>query len=124
MNALIDEDLHKSLANVLSNLGFNVFDVRDHGLRGKADIEIFKFAKGNKAVLFSADLGFSNILNFPLGSHSGIVILRFPNELSTGYINKAVKSALSKLRKNDYSGNLIIISLSGIRIKRQKLNKN
>ncbi len=124
MNAVIDEDLHKSLINVLSNLGFNVFDIRNYDLRGKSDEEIFKFAKDNKAVLFSADLGFSNILDFPLGSHNGIVIFRFSNELSTSYINEAVKSSLIKLRKNDYSGNLIIISPAGIRIKRYKRNNN
>lgn len=124
MNAVIDEDLHKSLKNVLSGVGFEVYDVRDHNLRGQHDEKIFKFAKSKKAILFSADLGFSNILDFPLGTHNGIVILRFPNEMSTNLINDIVKSSLIKLIKDDYPGNLIIISPSGIRIRRYKHSKN
>ena len=33
MNAVIDEDLPRSFANVVSDLGFTPFDVRDHNLR-------------------------------------------------------------------------------------------
>lgn len=124
MNAVIDEDLHKSLKSVLEELGFVVFDVREHGLRSHPDEEVFRFAKKHNAVLFSGDLGFSNILDFPLGNHYGIVILRFPNEMSTVLINEAVKSNLSKLRNVDYGGNLIIISPSSLRIRRHNRRKN
>lgn len=124
MNAVIDEDLHKSLKDVLSKADLRVYDVRDHNLRGQPDEEIFKFAKRKKAILFSADLGFSNILDFPLGTHNGIVILRFPNEMSTNLINDIVRSSLIKLTKDDYSGNLIIISPSGIRIRRYRHSEN
>ena len=39
--------------------------------------------KYNKAVLLTGDLGFGNLLHFPLGTHSGIFIAHFPNEIST-----------------------------------------
>lgn len=88
MKAAIDEDLHRSLSKILSSLGFEIFDIRDHNLRGKPDDVIFKFAQKKGATLFSGDLGFSNILRFLLGKHHGIVILRFPNEMSMGKINE------------------------------------
>ncbi len=87
MNAIIDEDLPRSFGEVLSSLGFKVFDIRKHGLRGKADNIVFAFAQKHKAILFSADLGFSNIISFPLGTHWGIVILRFVNEMPVDTIN-------------------------------------
>lgn len=59
MNAVTDEDLHRSLSGTLTSLNFKVLDTRDHGLRGKPDDKIFAFAQKKKAVLFSADLGFS-----------------------------------------------------------------
>ena len=118
MKAVIDEDLPRSLNAVLQSLGFEIFDVRDFGLRGKADEDIFIFAQERQAVLFSADLGFANIFRFPLGGHSGIVILRFPNEMPTDAIHKASKNLLLKLSKEDFAGNLIILSLAGIRIRR------
>ena len=122
MKAVIDEDLHRSIGKTLSELGFDVFDVRDYGLRSHPDEEIFRFAQNKKAVLFSSDLGFSNTLRFPLGSHHGIVVLRFPNELSTTLINKQVKKLLKKLFSSDYTGNLIIVSPGKLRIRRYRKN--
>ena len=120
MKGVIDEDLPRSFGTVIKSLGFEVFDVRDIGLRGKSDEDIFNFAGENKAVLFSADLGFSNVLSFPLGSHNGIVVLRFPNEMSTDTTNETSKKLLSKFSKEDFNGNLIIISPRGIRIRRYR----
>ncbi len=118
MKAVIDEDIHRSLTIVLSSLGFKVFDIRDHHLRGKPDDVIFEFAQKHKAVLFTGDLGFSNILHFPPGKHHGIVILRFPNEMSTKTINEELKILLSKLAPEEYRGNLIILSPRNLRIRR------
>jgi len=120
MNAVIDEDLPRSLADTLSSLGFTVFDVRDHGLRGRSDDQIFAFAQKQKAVLFSGDLGFSNTLTFPLGKHHGICILRFPNEASVQAIRKEVLRLLSEVSYEDYSGNLIILTFGRLRIRRSK----
>lgn len=118
MNAVIDEDLPRSFTFVLSSLGFTPFDVRDHDLRGHFDNEIFDFALSKKAVLFSADLGFANTLTYPIGSHYGIVILRFPNEMTVQLINQEVKKILNNLFYSDYKGNLIIISPQKLRIRR------
>lgn len=122
MNAVIDEDLPRSLAQTLSSLNFIVFDIRDHGLRGKSDDVIFSFAQRHKAILFTADLGFSNLLSFPPGMHAGIVILRFPNELSVTELLKQTKTLLSRLDKKDFVDNLIIVSPGKIRIRRKQLN--
>ncbi|OGY49286.1 MAG: hypothetical protein A3D39_00460 [Candidatus Buchananbacteria bacterium RIFCSPHIGHO2_02_FULL_39_17] len=119
MNAVIDEDLHRSLADVLKQLGFQIFDVRDHGLRGQSDEKVYAFAQKKKAVLFSADLGFSNILSFPIGTHQSIVILRFPNEMPTEEINRLVFKVLLQIKKEDYTENLIILSPKKIRIRRK-----
>lgn len=120
MNAVIDEDLHKSLSATLSLLGFNTLDVRDHGLRGATDEEVFLFSQKRKAVLFSADLGFSNTLLYQVKSHYGIVILRYLNELSTDAINGDVRVLLSQLTGDDYRGSLMILSPGKLRIRRKQ----
>lgn len=124
MNAVIDEDLPRSLGTILSNLGFTVFDIRDYALRGSSDEKIFQFAQKQKAVLFSADLGFSNIINFPLGSHSGIVVLRFPNDMIVSEINKEIGRLLNELSSEDYNGSFIVVSPGRIRIRRHNQDKN
>lgn len=119
MNVVLDEDLSRSLRTALKRLGHEVFDIRDHGLRGKSDKEIFEFAQQQKAVLFSGDLGFANIIEFPLGSHFGIAILRFPNEMPTNTINNTITSLMVKITEEDFKGNLIIFLPMRIRIRRQ-----
>ena len=120
MNAVIDEDLHRSFSKVLSSLRFSALDVRDHGLRGASDEKVFLFAQKRKAILCSADLGFANTLIYQVKRHCGIVILRYPNELSTDAINEDVSALLSKLTPNDYTGSLIILSPGKLRIRRKQ----
>ena len=117
MKAVIDEDLPRSFTKILSSLGFIILDIRDCGLRGKTDEEVFHFAQKNKAVLFSADLGFANNIDFSPMSIMGIVVLRFPNEMTVKAINNEAKRLLSKLKPENYLGNLIILSPAKIRLR-------
>jgi predicted nuclease of predicted toxin-antitoxin system len=118
MNAVIDEDLPRSFAKTFSQTGFTPLDIRDHNLRGASDERIYSFAQKKNAILFSADLGFSNILRFPPGTHHGICILRYPNEMPTSEVNQSVKALLEKLTQNDYTGSLIILSPGKLRLRR------
>jgi len=93
------------------------FDVRDVGLRGKSDKEVILFTKQNKAVLFSGDWDFANILTFPPQEYYGIVILDFPNEVSPRFIARETRKALSKIPFNKFRGNLIIIEAGRIRMR-------
>lgn len=86
MNAVIDEDLPRTLADTLSNLGF------------------------------------SNVLTFPLGGHNGICILRFPNETSVQRIKGEIARLFSGLLAEDYSGNLIILTPGKLRIRRKRIS--
>jgi len=118
---VIDEDMPRSTARVLKANNFDALDVSDYGLRGKDDYEIFGFAQENKAILLTGDLGFGNLLHFPLGSHSGIVIAHFPNELSTSELNNQILKAFKNLEENDFQGNLIILEPDKLRIRRNPL---
>lgn len=116
---VIDEDMPRSTAKVLKAKGYEALDVRDCGLRGKSDDEIFKFAQKEKAVILTGDLGFGNLLHFPVGSHSGIVIAHFPNEVSTSELNNQIIKAFEPLSEIDFKGNLIIIEPGKVRIRRK-----
>ena len=50
-------------------MGFSVKDVREHGLRGHPDEDIYAFAQEENAVIISGDLGFGDVVRYPLGSH-------------------------------------------------------
>ena len=117
MKIVLDEDLPRSLSAVLRADGHNILDIRDHGLRGMPDEHIFRFAQEQKAVLMSGDLRFANTFVFPLDTHRGIIVLRFPSELATTYVNRIVANLASHLVSTDVQGNLVILSPSGIRLR-------
>jgi predicted nuclease of predicted toxin-antitoxin system len=118
---LVDEDLPRSLASVLVEAGFQARDVRDVGLRGKSDAEVFAYAVANGLALISGDLGFASLLEFPLGSHSGIIIARLPNQTPITELNRAVADAIDAVGAADIFGNLVIIEPGRIRLRRKGL---
>ncbi len=61
MRFLVDEDLPRSAAMVLHELGYEAVDVRDVGLRGVSDEQVAAYAKANNLCLVTADGGFANI---------------------------------------------------------------
>jgi predicted nuclease of predicted toxin-antitoxin system len=124
MIAIIDEDLPRKLGESLKKLGWETKDVRDFGLSGKTDKEIISFAKESKAVLFSSDKDFANISKYPPQEYYGIVILDFPNEVSTDFMIKETGKALVKIPLEDFKHNLIIIEPGKIRIRRGKNEKS
>lgn len=119
LKVVIDEDVPRSTGKILKEHGYKVKDIRDYGLRGAEDEEIYGFAHREKAVIITCDRGFGNILRFPLGSHFGIVVAHFPNEMSTIEINRHLIEKFEDLSENDFKGNLIIIEPGKIRIRRK-----
>lgn len=117
----IDEDMPRSTGRILKESGYEVKDIRDYGLREADDDAIYQFAQSNQAVLITADLGFSNILRFPVGSHFGIVIARFPNEMPTSEINRQLVARFADLTEADFKGSLVIIEPGKVRIRKQSL---
>jgi predicted nuclease of predicted toxin-antitoxin system len=116
---LIDEDMSRSLAIALQQAGYDAVDIRNVGLRGKSDPEVFAYAQTHHRILITEDLGFSNILLFPLGSHAGIIVCRFPSFLPTGQVNQAIIAGLATLHGQDLTGILIIIEQGKIRVRRK-----
>jgi len=109
----------RSTVTILKERGYEVKDIRDYDLRGAEDKEIYEFAQREEAVILTSDRGFGNILRFPLGTHFGIVVANFPNEMLTQEINKHLLERLKDLSEDDFKGNLIIIEPQKIRIKRK-----
>lgn len=117
---LVDEDLPRSLARVLREAGFEAEDVRDIGLRGRTDEDIHNYSVDRRLTLLTADLGFSNPLLFPAGHHPGLMIVRFPNEVSTGEVTRAVVEAVRGLSDDEITDNVIIIEPGRIRLRRRR----
>lgn len=77
--------------------------------RRRRDGQVRQAGHARGLALLTGDVGFSNILQFPLGTHSGIIVVRFPNELPASKVNQGVLEALSSVPEEDVRGNLLII---------------
>ncbi len=95
--------------------------MRDVGLRGRPDAEVFACAQRESRVLLSGDLGFANILHFPPGSHHGIVVARQPNEVPVVEVNASLAHALRDLGERDLRGSLVIVERNRMRLRASRL---
>ena len=114
---LIDEDLPRSLAGALRAVGFDAVDVRDIGLRSADDTFVFVHAVEERRCLLSGDLGFGNLRRFPLGTHSGIGIVRYPNEASPATVIAAVIDAMRYVDEAQIRGGLMVIEPARVRLR-------
>jgi predicted nuclease of predicted toxin-antitoxin system len=115
---LIDEDLPRSLVPMVRSAGFSAEDVRDIGLRGQPDDEIIGYARTHGFAVLTADVGFGNLVRFPLGSHHGVVVARFPHDLHVSTLNATILAGLRELSDADIAGSLVIIEPGRIRLRR------
>jgi predicted nuclease of predicted toxin-antitoxin system len=115
---LVDADLPLSLYQRLRGLGYTADDVRPLGLGQAQDQQIFDYAVQQGYCLVSSDKGFANLLRFPLGSHHGIVVARFPRNCPGPTTVGIVTKWLPTLTPRDITGNLVIIEAHGVRIRR------
>ena len=115
---LIDEDVPRSTARLLQQQGFDAEDVRDVGLRGHSDSDVFSYAQENNRTLITCDKGFSNLLRFPSGSHAGIMVVRIPDEYPIDLFNREVLSAIKGMGEEPLFGVLVIVEIGHTRIRR------
>ena len=115
---LVDEDLPRWLVDRLKEAGSDGIHVKEVGLQGQPDSAVFSYAKTHGYSIITEDLDFSNPIRFPLGSHPGILISRHPNELSCTEQCRQIVLAIKTLTETDIVGNIIILSVDNIRIKR------
>lgn len=116
---LVDEDLPKSLAPMLVTLGFEAVDCRSVGLGSKRDPQVLRYAVANGMALITRDTGFGNLLACPLETHKGIVLVRFPNEVTTEGLNQAIAESLRVITDEDLTATLVVLDPGGLRIRRQ-----
>jgi hypothetical protein len=69
-------------------------------------------------VLVTGDLGLGNVFRFPLRTHPGIVVVRFPNEISNDVMNAAILAALGNTTPREIEGHVLIVEPGRVRLRR------
>jgi predicted nuclease of predicted toxin-antitoxin system len=96
LNFLIDENIPRSLAAQIATLGFSVLDVRDIGLRGHPDNEVFNAAIKSDAIIITRDRGFSIEKNWPAEFTAGVIFVNLPDDTTGNVINEKLIRLLSQ----------------------------
>lgn len=105
---------------MLRSLGYEAIDVRDIGLRGARDIEIFAYASKVNATVVTADVGFASMIYLSSQAHAGVILLRLPIDLPVKALNEILLKAITSLSDEELNKNIIVIDQQKIRIRRSK----
>ncbi|PKP60851.1 MAG: hypothetical protein CVT88_01865 [Candidatus Altiarchaeales archaeon HGW-Altiarchaeales-1] len=111
---LADENIAKSLVRALRQNGYDVKDIKEEKLIGISDKEVINKAKEQDRIIITHDKDFGNLLNYPLQSHCGVILIRYMNQ-SPSYIIPKLIPLLDTL-KNKVKGSITIVTDDLVRI--------
>jgi len=121
LKILVDEDMPRRTLGLLHSLGIDAVDLRDIGLRGSTDAEVFEYAQRHRTIIISRDREFGNILKYPLGTHHGIIWVNLPYTFIRNQILDAVKRFFVEVERNRLPNNLTILEVGRYRIRERSL---
>jgi len=119
MRFLVDEDLPRSVDNLLRQYGHEVIDVRDIGLRGASDADIAAYSKEHGLCLLTGDRGFADVRNYPPAQYPGVVVLHLTAKATSSAILTMLKSLLVQAEVvSQLGGKLAVVELGRVRIRK------
>ena len=83
LKLLTDENISKSLVSALRKKNYDVKDIKEEKLFGISDNGVINKAKEDERAILTHDKHFGNLLNYPLKSHCGVVLIRYRNQSPT-----------------------------------------
>ena len=101
----------RSLSAQVRSLGFSVQDVRDIGLRGSQDSELFDAAALSDAIIVTRDRGFAVEATWPAGFTAGVVFVNLPDGSTAAEINAKVLQLLSKRKAESLLGAITVVEI-------------
>lgn len=117
MKIFANENLFEPIIDYLRSLGNDVLSIRDCGLSGISDDEVYKKACKENRVIITMDKDFARIFRFPPQRCGGIVVAKIykrPVDETLTIFRKYYQS----IKAEDVKGNLVIITPEGVRIRR------
>jgi predicted nuclease of predicted toxin-antitoxin system len=96
VNFLVDENMPRTLAPQIVELGFNVQDVRDIGLRARPDSEVMEAAIATDAIIITRDRGFANPKTWPTEFTAGMIFVDLPSNTPANIVNARVLELIAK----------------------------
>jgi predicted nuclease of predicted toxin-antitoxin system len=119
LSVVLDENIPPAIADYLSRKRPNwaVRHVRDIGLRGATDREVFDWAQKNNSLVVTFDEDFADARMFPAGTHAGVIRLRvWPTTVEAA--ETGLNRLLESVEDSTLVGSLVIVDRARIRVRR------
>jgi predicted nuclease of predicted toxin-antitoxin system len=117
MHVKIDEDLPKSVVDLLRAEGYQATSVREQGLQGTKDSALWQVVQQEGCFFITADKGFGDARLYPPGTHHGILLLRPDVEGAASY-TELLRSVLRAIHLRDLAGLIAVATPRGLRVRR------
>ncbi len=119
MKMFANENLFDPVINYLRSVGHNVLSLREAGLSGISDDEVFQLACKEKYVIITMDKDFSRMFRFPPESCGGIIVEKIYRRTVDETLS-IFKKLFAEIKEDDIKNNLIVITPAGVRTRRTK----
>jgi len=117
MKMFANENLFEPIIDYLKSLGHDVLSIRDAGLSGISDDDVYQRACKEQRVIITMDKDFSRMFRFPPEKCGGIIVVKIYKR----NVNETLlifKKFYESLQEEDILKNLVIITPEGVRIRR------
>jgi predicted nuclease of predicted toxin-antitoxin system len=111
LNFLVDENMPRSLAPQIAELGLSVQDVRDIGLGGEPDTKVYEAAISFDAIIITRDRGFSVVKSWPEDFTAGVIFINLPDDTPASSINAKILELLGQRLPESLLGALTTLEL-------------
>ena len=122
MRIIANENIFEPIIEWLRANGHEVISIREVGLSGASDDEIYEKAVKQKLVILTMDKDFSRMLRFPPEQCGGIIVVKI-YRLSVNETTKFFSRYFKELDEEKIAGKLVIITQDGIRVRSPRASK-
>lgn len=117
MRLFADENLFEPIIAYLRSIGHDVLSIRDAGLSGISDDEVYKRACNENLVIITMDKDFARMFRFPPENCGGIIVVKIYKRTVEETL-AIFKKMFNALTDHHIRQNLVIVSPEGIKIRK------
>ena len=119
MKVKLDENLPESLLTELAALNHDMDNVRQEGLAGHDDPNVWAAAQAANRFLITQDLDFSDVRKFQPGTHHGLLLVRLPNAGRVALTRRIVE-IFRRENVESWAGCFVVLSGHKLRVLRPR----
>ena len=116
MNLKLDENFGTRTQRLFEEAGHDVLTMRQEGLQGIADQQLYEVCCQEQRCLVTLDLDFSDVTRFPPERTAGIFVIRVPRNPSLAILEGLVRQLLKASEQFELKGKLLIVEVGRIRL--------